>query len=144
MQKCVKNADLCRYIVHPYQQDQGGDWGTDLPKLLLGGRIWRHPQSLSWNLFYIFLGQFHLPQKISLPTKLGWDFLLIQPSTVFLDYLQPTILTTLSNVQTKQEDQKKKVITIKTSTKKVSSFLNGNPTKVKQMSKWHEDQGLPI
>ena len=48
------------------QQDKGGDWGADLPGFLFGGRIWGNPQSLSWILFFISLGQFQYPKKISI------------------------------------------------------------------------------
>ena len=41
------------------RQDQCWDWGTDLSKLLFGGRICWNPQCLSWILFYLPLGQAH-------------------------------------------------------------------------------------
>ena len=53
------------------QQDQGQDWGADLPKLLTGGRVWRDTQPLSWFFFYLSLGQFQDTEKISLSPKLS-------------------------------------------------------------------------
>ena len=55
------------------QRDHCWDGGVDLPGLVLGRGVWRHPQSLSWILIHLPLGHFEQPEKILLHKINGQD-----------------------------------------------------------------------
>ena len=60
------------------ERDQCWDGGVDLPGLVLGRGVWRHPQSLSWILIHLPLGHFEQPEKILLHKINGQDLQQIQ------------------------------------------------------------------